>query len=339
MTVLLLFWQAFGFPFSWPKGQKGPEVQWIGAALQIINSGPKGRGVLVSVPEDKTTDLGTATAEFRRRNVAGRRALRKYAGQMSFVAGLVPHLRPFLSGIWATLKQDASSAGPVAPGRMRAGAEHVVWTRQIEHSLAWIAAFLAGTAGAPLVREMYLRDTKYPSPFSVAMDASPWGIGGVILEGTRPIARFAGAVQQDDVDRFGVVVGDHRFQGIMEGIGLLVAVRLSARTCSWGSGAVASLTVKSDSKAALGSALNLASPQSAMNAIGRELAFDQATGDYQVRLYEHVWGVANKLPYFLSRLAAPGGEGRPLPTLLSGLPELDVPKRDDAWWRTWCHPT
>ena len=26
-VALLLFWQAFGFPFSWGKGQKGPEVQ------------------------------------------------------------------------------------------------------------------------------------------------------------------------------------------------------------------------------------------------------------------------------------------------------------------------
>ena len=56
-VVLLLFWQVFGFPFSWAKGQKGPEVQWIGGTLGEINHGPHGRGVRVEVPREMAYGL------------------------------------------------------------------------------------------------------------------------------------------------------------------------------------------------------------------------------------------------------------------------------------------
>ena len=43
------------------------------------------------------------------------------AGQASFVAGLIPHLKPFLSGVWAALKEPPKALGPIPAGRMRAG--------------------------------------------------------------------------------------------------------------------------------------------------------------------------------------------------------------------------
>ena len=103
--TLLLFWQVFGFPFSWAKGQKGPEVQWIGATLRVVNRGPRGKGVRVEVPKEKAFGLAQAAATFLEKNVVGRRDLRKFAGQSSFIAGLVPLLRPLLSGIWAAIKE------------------------------------------------------------------------------------------------------------------------------------------------------------------------------------------------------------------------------------------
>ena len=43
---LLLFWQAFGIPFSWAKVSVGPEVVWIGATLIVEVAGPFGRARL-----------------------------------------------------------------------------------------------------------------------------------------------------------------------------------------------------------------------------------------------------------------------------------------------------
>ena len=119
---------------------------------------------------------------------------------------------------------------------------------------------------------------------------------------------------------------------------MLVALRLFAPMAGYvapGYG-VAYLAVKSDSKAALGAAISLSSPSEAMNAIGREMAFDAATGDYQVTLFDHVPGVANKVPDCLSRVRRPpeSGTAGPRPLSLVDAEQVKVPPRNDAWWRT-----
>ena len=100
------------------------------------------------------------------------------------------------------------------------------------------------------------------------------------------------------------------------------------------------LAVKSDSKAALGAAIALASPSEPLNAIGREIAFDAAMGDYHVHLFEHVPGVANKVPDWFSRVRRPPKHGvaGPRPIQLDGARSLTVPARGDSWWRTRKHP-
>ena len=97
-VIFLLFWQAFDFPFSWTKSRTGPDVPWIGATLQLGNFGPHGRGVDIVVPEDKGSTLPENTGALRQANAIGGRILKKFAGQMSFVAGSSPTFgRSFLA--------------------------------------------------------------------------------------------------------------------------------------------------------------------------------------------------------------------------------------------------
>ena len=75
--------------------------------------------------------------------------------------------------------------------------------------------------------------------------------------------------------------------------------------------------------------------------IGREMAFDSAQGAYYVALFEHVPGVANKVPDWLSRVRRPPAAGSqgPRPVQLDGAESLSVPVRDASWWRTRAPPT
>ena len=119
---------------------------------------------------------------------------------------------------------------------------------------------------------------------------------------------------------------------------MLVALRVFATMAGWaatGSGAV-HLAVKSDSKAALGAAIAVSSPSESLNAVGREIAFDAAVGDYQVMVFEHVPGVANKVPDWLSRIRRPASHGTngPRPASLEGAEAVEIPRRDADWWRT-----
>jgi len=338
VVALLLFWQVMGAPFSWGKGQRGASVQWIGAKLTVVNRGPRGRGVTVEVPEDKGADLlRDAEGFLDGRSALARRSLRRFAGQASFIAGLVPLLRPFLSGVWATLKTPVTETGKVPAGGTLEGSEYLVSARRVRHSLRWIRAFLQGTAGAALVREVYLADRRHPGRFTAATDASPWGIGGVLLDGARVVAAFADRVTKADQDRLGIVIGDPAGQALLEGLAILVAVRLFAAQARWNKGRAAALGVKSDSKAALGAAIKLCSKEELLNAIGRELSYDQSVGDYQIWLYEHTPGVANKTPDWLSRLFQPGVR-EPRPLALTGVRIHTPPAREDGWWRTWNDP-
>ena len=65
-------------------------------------------------------------------------------------------------------------------------------------------------------------------------------------------------------------------------------------------------------------------------------AFDAAVGDYQVHVFEHVPGVANKVPDWLSRVRRPPEQGKlgPRPLVLDEAESLSAPTRNAAWWRT-----
>ena len=103
-------------------------------------------------------------------------------------------------------------------------------------------------------RDAYLADLKFWGRYLAATDASPWGIGGVLLDGDRVVAFFADAVTADDVRYLGVTVGDPAAQAVLEGLAVLVAARLFAPLAQWGGGRVAAIGVHSASKAALGAA-------------------------------------------------------------------------------------
>ena len=99
------------------------------------------------------------------------------------------------------------------------------------------------------------------------------------------------------------------------------------------------MAVRSDSKGALGAAIKSGSTNDPpLNLVGQEISFDQACGDYRVELWKHTPGVANVGPDYLSRLHAPGLEGRKPPAYLGPVEAIAVPRRDRTWWRTWDTP-
>ena len=70
-----------------------------------------------------------------------------------------------------------------------------------------------------------------------------------------------------------------------------------------------------------------------MNAVIRELSLDLAEGKYEVDFFEHVPGVANTLPDFLSRLAQPGAS-QAYPAELRSVTETHIDRRSAGWWET-----
>ena len=144
---------------------------WIGAEL---SASPE--GMQVTIPQDKLSDLSQQTDEFRQQAVAYRSAIRSYCGKLSFVAGMAPVLRPFLSMLWAAL----ASRSRLPPT--------LVHCRRFHVALDWLNALFKGIHG-PLVRSFPLLQHWAPSGDYIATDACPWGFAGVLFK-THGMVRY-----------------------------------------------------------------------------------------------------------------------------------------------------
>ena len=110
----------------------------IGATIEARE---EDKTVIVSIPEDKVKEYTERIKQILNKPVVGKEQLRSLASALSFVAGVVPLMRPFLGGLWATL--CTANDGPKRNGNL-------VHTKRIAHFLNWILALL-GEKKAPFV--------------------------------------------------------------------------------------------------------------------------------------------------------------------------------------------
>ena len=307
-TIALLFMQATGFPLAWGKGVLGTSVTWIGAQLTSSSD-----GIEVSIPEDKLESLLTQTKQLNASVVASRRSVRSYCGKLSFIGGMVPYIRPFLSMVWAAL----SSASSLPPA--------LIHCRQFRVALDWLQALLLGRHG-PLVRTFPLAEVWSSEGDYIATDACPWGFAGVLFKNFAPIAWFASPLLEGDLRRFRAKRGDSGHNTTWEALALLVAIRL------WLPGTSVLARVRSDALSALRSMVKLSSKSPNLNLVARELALDAVLGLYTIGMAVHIPGVSNKLPDDLSRMWAL--EPHACPLELVDIPEHSLPLRDGSFWRT-----
>jgi len=307
LTMALLTLDVLNFPLAWEKGIRGSTVVWIGAQLSATRE-----GIQVTIPQDKLDDLSHQTSEFRKQTVAYRNAVRSYCGKLSFVAGMVPVLRPFLSMLWAALSSKSRLPSTL------------VHCRRFHVALDWLRALFKGIHG-PLVRSFPLLQRWAPAGDYIATDACPWGFAGVLFRDNSPTAWFATPLSTADQRRFGKK-GESKHNTTWEALAILVAIRL------WLPGTRVLARIKSDSLSALRSMVKLASSSPALSLIAREIALDSVLGLYTVGVATHIPGVSNMLPDDLSRMWAP--EPHAFPSVLQAVPEHVAPDRGHTFWKT-----
>ena len=128
--VALLRITITGFPIKLEKSDSGGDIKWIGARIKVNDNK---RTITVTIPQDKIEDLSSRLKQIRSKPVVGRKQLQSLAGALSFVAGIVPLMRPFLGGLWAAL--GATNAGTNR-------ARNLVHTLRTATSLDWLLALL-----------------------------------------------------------------------------------------------------------------------------------------------------------------------------------------------------
>ena len=178
----------------------------------------QGADITASLPADKTSALlGESTRLLRlatRGGVATRPRVREYAGRNSHAAGIVPPIRPFLDGLWAVLANPGPSSslpcGLVRPARAAS-------------SLRWLCAFYSLALG-PLART-FAAPAAGPPQWIIAVDASPWGIGGTLTGPSGVVSWFSDDISPADCQVLRAKAGVSDHMTLWELLALLVALR------------------------------------------------------------------------------------------------------------------
>ena len=164
----------------------------------------------------------------------------------------------------------------------------------------------------------------------IIVDASPWGIGGILSLDGHPCEHFAVATTHDDARHLGVeITRDSRCQQAFEALAMLIALRhwhyqWAHRRCV--------IHVSGDNMAALSMITRMQPHSYSLGVVARELALDIADAVYEPQLASHVPGVANIAADCLSRKFQPDKKFV-LPEVLADSTEVHPAERNDAWWR------
>ena len=227
---------------GWEKASIGDRLVWIGTQLSVEDL-----CISVSTPKDKLDAFHSQTVWFLSAIVAQKNDLQPFCGKLSFVAGMVPALRPFVDIVWAALA--SSSRFPL----------ELVHCRRF-----WVAAWLQALFAE--VPSPFVRVLPVTAAFAQAT-ISPQMRALVVLLVCLYKFQACGVVRPTHEERPSQVQSQH-----WEAIPLLVAVRL------WLPGTRVSARVRSDSLSGLRSMLRLSSKSANINVAAGELALDAVLG-------------------------------------------------------------
>ena len=204
----------------------------------------------------------------------------------------------------------------------------MVWRKQINQTLIWISYFLAQSSNG-LTREWFF--SSYSADVSdliFILDASPWGLGGVLVINSIIVAYFTSPLDNYDEQRFDNKIGQTTGQQTWEALCILVALRVWHE--HWSHRRV-SLTIKSDNVAALVLAAQLKA-KGPRRIIAKELALMYAEAAFEPTILQHILGVVNTLADSLSRLYEPGSPKAVPPSLLQ-VARTPVPVRTADFYK------
>ena len=181
----ILLWAALGARLALKKASRGTKVTWIGAQYEVLQ-----QGIKVGIDQQRVAKLQEAMASVS----AGKGLvnLRSLTGELSWVAGLVPKIRPWVTMLWAACHAADLQHLAASQGRSKAKQRprNMVFTNMVAQplELEWLTAFLQGCHGG-VERVRWVSDRASRPNLLIRADASTTGMGGVLFGSARePVA-------------------------------------------------------------------------------------------------------------------------------------------------------
>ena len=319
VAIICLTWQSLGLGLAYPKGARGSVVVWIGCVLSCFRECVK-----VTLTAEFLDGLRDMIRETIRFNVVSLKLLRSLAGKANRMATVVYTWTPFLNELWAAIQETLNPTGTsLVP-------LNCCWVNQIRGSLQWMLKFLEGVAGSLTRTYLLSAHMGLGDKFTIITDASPWGMGGVLLSETAPIKYFALPLSKEDIKLFEFQIGDHRGQQVWESLCMLIALRLWK---SYWFDRPTVLCTKADNVTTLVLISCLKAKGGGTGIIARELALDLGEAAHAPAMRQHISGIENSTCDSLSRLFQPG-KNYQVPPSVSHLRPDSVPDRPRSWYKS-----
>ena len=225
-SLLVLLWLVLGIPLSWGKGAlhsgASPYI-WIG----VLFSTPAPGVTRMALPPKFVKELLTLCRAFLSEGHLPLAKADSLVGKAGRVAYVLPHVRPFISTLYAALAASlraftagAKEAPPssVACRRFRSGARWLIRILDFQDARAPVPAARDVSAGPPPQPDVKVRRIEF--------DASPWGGGGVLFEHDVPVRCFACRWRAKDFKDKGVEIGSPAFQTFFELLTATLAIEM-----------------------------------------------------------------------------------------------------------------
>ena len=310
----LILWAALGARVALRKVSRGRQVKWIGATYTVIAG-----GIEVAVDQERISRLTQVVQAGLDQKGLILKA-QSLAGELSWVAGIVPTVRPFVNMIWAavySIEEQAKKAG-AGHSASRARPQGSAFATMVRLPLTWFLKFLRGEHGG-LRRRRLLRDRRARPQWTLRTDASTTGAGGLLLDQQGQIVRwFATPFTPEVLEPLGIPAGEPGRMTAYELLALLIAMRTwrkQLHKCRIG------VLVQLDSESALRVVAKLASSEPVVNRLAAEISLLIEQGGMEAVEGQHWRNIINIEADALSRLQ----EGYEVPERLQGLPRDHVP--------------
>eukprot|EP00435_Cladocopium_sp_Y103_P029802 s477_g7.t1 len=283
ISKTLALWSALGARIALHKACRGKNIKWIGANYTILH------GLVPGV--------------------------RSLAGELSWIAGLVPTIRPFVNMVWAALYGMDTHRHKATTGQSSARARPVgaVFAKTIRVPMIWMKRFLRGQHGG-LQRVRWVADRYAHPQWVIRTDASISGMGGILLnQRGEPVRWWAGPLHPATLQELNVPAGEPGLMTVYELLAVVTSLHIWQRffrQCRLG------LLVQLDSESALRVAVKLASPHPVVNRLAAEMSLRLESLNAEALTGQHWRNVINLAADALSRLA----EGKEVPARLRCLP-------------------
>ena len=295
LALILTTMAALGFKVSLKKGERSTQVMWIGVQFSLHPD-----ALLVTVPKKFIDTLMETFQSWK--GMASIKELRTVCGRLSWLSGLLPRIRWVVAVFYKVLHQRLDDVKSGTEENRRSGRsddrtkDHLFFVKQLEQPLKWLEAYLTATMEHP-VKKYKLDVNKYPKA-TIITDASPEGLGGVLLVNNRLVRAFSSPVMETDATALTFKYLESASQGIVETLAVLVAIRHWAKELA---SCRVELQVQSDSVTTLALTQRLANRDCTLNFLGGELAVQCERIGIEALAASHLPGSANTVADFLSR--------------------------------------